>query len=160
MHKMIPYENVKAKLLKDDKLKAEYEELESEFELISQMIQARKEAKLTQAQIAEKMGVSQNQIARIESKNINVKYQSIVKYLAICGKKIAIVWSKSANRYFGFALSNDNPRRPCERVKRARQSTQSSFWAFARKRRIHTIANPSFWGLARRIHEFIDCHAT
>ena len=91
MHKMIPYENVKAKLLKDDKLKAEYEELESEFELISQMIQARKEAKLTQAQIAEKMGVSQNQIARIESKNINVKYQSIVKYLAICGKKIAIV---------------------------------------------------------------------
>ena len=88
---MIPYAEVRAELLKDAEVRAEYDRLQGEFELICAMIEARKEAKLTQAQIAEKMGVSQNQVARIESRNVNVKYKSIVEYLKACGKKIAII---------------------------------------------------------------------
>lgn len=91
MRKMIPFEEVKARALKDPKIKAEYDKLEDEFNLICMMIEARKNAKLTQAQIAEKMGVSQNQVARIESLNVNVKYKTIAQYLKACGKKIAIV---------------------------------------------------------------------
>ncbi|CAM2926750.1 hypothetical protein HEBU111660_06745 [Helicobacter burdigaliensis] len=36
------------------------------------------------------MGVSQNQVARIESGNVNIKYLSIVKHLQACGKKLTL----------------------------------------------------------------------
>ncbi len=44
---MIPFEEIKQKALQDLEVKAEYEKLEDEFRLISMMIQARLEAKLT-----------------------------------------------------------------------------------------------------------------
>ncbi len=64
---MIRARDVHLKKYKNDPEYAkEYDALEEEFALASAVIEARINAKLTQAQLAEKMGTSQAQIAKLE----------------------------------------------------------------------------------------------
>jgi len=51
---------------------------------------ARHEANLTQAQVAEKMQVSRPVVARLERGRGNLTLDTISKYARACGKKIAI----------------------------------------------------------------------
>jgi transcriptional regulator with XRE-family HTH domain len=63
----IPLKKVARKWLKDAEFRAGYDALEEEFALASLLIEARTRAKLTQAELASKMGTSQSTIARLES---------------------------------------------------------------------------------------------
>ncbi len=87
----IKFSEVKKELLKDPVLKREYDALEDEFKAIEALIDARAAAGLTQAQLAQKMGVKQSAVARIESGVLNVRYKTLLSYLKACGKSIAIV---------------------------------------------------------------------
>ena len=51
---------------------------------------ARQDAKLTQAQVAEKMKVSRPVVARLERGRGNLTLDTISRYARACGKKIAI----------------------------------------------------------------------
>ncbi|WP_210121230.1 hypothetical protein [Treponema parvum] len=51
---MDDFDRLKAELFKDVQIKAEYDALEPEYELIKQIIKARAEKKMTQKQLAEK----------------------------------------------------------------------------------------------------------
>lgn len=53
--------------LQDDNVKAEYEALEPEFSLLRDMLKARKEAGLSQAEVATRMGTQAPSVARLES---------------------------------------------------------------------------------------------
>ena len=55
--------------LKNKEFKKEYNSLEEEFSLAKEIINLRKSYKLTQKQLADKVGTSQPAIARIESGN-------------------------------------------------------------------------------------------
>jgi DNA polymerase III delta prime subunit len=79
------------KELKDPEFKRKYDALEDEFKAIEALIDARAAAGLTQAQLAQKMGVKQSAVARIESGVLNVRYKTLLSYLKACGKSIAIV---------------------------------------------------------------------
>lgn len=79
------------KELKDPEFKREYDALEDEFKAIEALIDARAAAGLTQEQLAQKMGVKQSAVARIESGVLNVRYKTLLSYLKACGKSIAIV---------------------------------------------------------------------
>ena len=63
----IPFEKLKARLLADPKVKAEYDALAPEFEISAELIAARLRAGLSQADLAARMGTSQSTIARLES---------------------------------------------------------------------------------------------
>lgn len=63
----IPLKKVAKRWLKNPDFKAGYDALEEEFALASLLIEARTRAKLTQAELADKMGTSQSTIARLES---------------------------------------------------------------------------------------------
>ena len=87
--KSLKFEDVKKDILENNaEVKKLYDELQDEYNLIISLIDARQEANLTQAQLAEKMGVKQSAVARIESGNLNLKYGTIVNYLKACCKKI------------------------------------------------------------------------
>ena len=58
---------LKQRMLRDPAVRAEYERLGPEFALAREMIRARKQAGLTQAQLAKRMGTTQSAIARLES---------------------------------------------------------------------------------------------
>ncbi|MCW2473625.1 helix-turn-helix transcriptional regulator [Candidatus Symbiopectobacterium sp. NZEC151] len=55
------------KMLANPPVKAEYQSLEDEFSLLNELLQACKNAGLTQAQIADRMGTKATAITRLES---------------------------------------------------------------------------------------------
>jgi ribosome-binding protein aMBF1 (putative translation factor) len=64
---MKTFSELKAELLENPEVRAEYERLHPEFELAKTIIAARTARGLTQAELAARMGTSQSYIARLES---------------------------------------------------------------------------------------------
>lgn len=71
-----------------------YDALDDEFAALAVLLKARKDAGLTQAEVATKMGVSQPVLARIESSLGNRKHapslSTLRKYANACGKRLVI----------------------------------------------------------------------
>ena len=88
---MDDFDRFKAELFKDAQIKAEYDVLAPEYELISQIIKARTEKKMTQKQLAEKIGTRQSNIARLESGNSNPSFRFLQKVAGALDKKLSFV---------------------------------------------------------------------
>jgi len=58
-------------VLKNPDVKAEYEALEPEFQVIRAMIEARKSMQLTQQQLADRTGIDRADISKLENGNAN-----------------------------------------------------------------------------------------
>ncbi len=92
---MLTHEELKAKLLSDPEVKAEYERIErEEMPMLDAILAARKEANLTQAQVAERMGTKAPAIARLENSLISGKHSPTIatlkKYAKALGKELDI----------------------------------------------------------------------
>ena len=71
MAEPLRWEQVRAELLSNPEAAAEYEALRPRYELISQIIEARIAQGITQAQLAERTGLRQSNISRLEGGNCN-----------------------------------------------------------------------------------------
>ena len=71
--------------LKDPKFREEYEKLQPEYEFRSALIGARLRVKLTQAQLAELMGLKQSAIARLESGRQMPTLTTLLKLTEVLG---------------------------------------------------------------------------
>lgn len=87
---MEKWENVKKELLKDKKVKAEYDKLGPKYELVSKLIGARIKKGLTQSELAEKVGTKQSAIARLESGNANPSFLFLEKITVAMGRELII----------------------------------------------------------------------
>ncbi|MBI1328394.1 MAG: helix-turn-helix domain-containing protein [Alphaproteobacteria bacterium] len=85
----------KRKMLKNPAFRKEYDALEEEFALANELIGARAKAKLTQAQVARRMGTTQSAVARMESGRKLPSTASLVKYAAATGHKVEIRLTKA-----------------------------------------------------------------
>lgn len=85
----------KRKMLKNPAFRKEYDALEEEFALASELIGARAKAKLTQAQVARRMGTTQSAVARMESGRKLPSTSSLVKYAKATGHKVEIRLTKA-----------------------------------------------------------------
>ena len=63
--------------MKDPAFKAEYDALEPEFSIIQAMIDARKASGLTQQQLAEKTGIAQADISKLENGSANPSLRTL-----------------------------------------------------------------------------------
>ena len=77
-------------MMKDPEVKREYDALEPEFQLVREMIRARREAGLTQKELAERTGIQQSNISRIENGNGNPSLSTLNKLAQGMGKKLVI----------------------------------------------------------------------
>lgn len=88
------HKELKKKALKKSPVRKEYEALQPEFSLLSEMLRARKKAGLSQAQIAERMGTKSPSITRLESSLISGKHSpslaTIKKYVEALGCHLEI----------------------------------------------------------------------
>ena len=64
---MLTHKQLRAKALRQDGVRAEFEKLADELALLDEFLKARTESGLTQAQVAEKIGTTQSAVARLES---------------------------------------------------------------------------------------------
>ncbi|HBG04130.1 MAG TPA: transcriptional regulator [Geobacter sp.] len=81
---------VKEELLKDEEFRVEFVELEDEFALASQLIEARKKAHLTQDEVAKRMGTTQSVVARLESGHPLPSLRSLKRYAQAVNGKVEI----------------------------------------------------------------------
>ncbi|BAN21916.1 helix-turn-helix domain protein [Caballeronia insecticola] len=85
---------VARQLAANPELKAAYDALAPEYEALDALLHARKEAGLTQAQIAERMGTTASAVARLEGSLISEKHSPSIstlrKYAKACGKTLRI----------------------------------------------------------------------
>lgn len=65
----VSFQDLKSEILSNPKVKKEYDALEEESELASQIIELRQKAGLTQKELAQKIHTSQPAISRLESGN-------------------------------------------------------------------------------------------
>lgn len=79
---------LKQKAFKNPEVKAVYDELGEEFELISTLITMREKSGLTQDEVAKKMGTRAPNISRLESGRANPSLKTLVSYAHACGFKL------------------------------------------------------------------------
>jgi len=84
------WKDVKNELLQNSEVKAEYDRLEPEFRLASILIAARTKAGLSQEQLAQRMGMKQAGVARIESGRYNPSMKTLQRYAEATGHKLQI----------------------------------------------------------------------
>jgi transcriptional regulator with XRE-family HTH domain len=92
---MRSFEAWKREQLKNPEFKAAYDALEEEFALIRALLDARTRAKLTQAQVARRMGTSQSAVARMESGRSLPSMSSLRKYAHATGSTVEIKLPKA-----------------------------------------------------------------
>lgn len=68
---MTSWTELKKEMLADPKAKQAYDDLEPEYAIIRAMIRKRAEKRMSQAQLARKIGTKQSAIARLESGTYN-----------------------------------------------------------------------------------------
>jgi DNA-binding XRE family transcriptional regulator len=89
-----PKQTATLKRATDPAFQKAYDALEDEFAALAELLKARKEAGLTQADVAARMGVSQPVLARIESslgnRNHAPSLSTLRRYAQACGKRLVI----------------------------------------------------------------------
>jgi transcriptional regulator with XRE-family HTH domain len=83
------HHELKQTALKRPEVKAAYEALGPEFELLHQMVKARQEAGLTQAQVAERMGTKPPAVARLEASLSSGKHSPSIATLRKYAEAVA-----------------------------------------------------------------------
>ena len=90
--KLVPFSHFEKRFKKNKLLVEEYERLSSEFQAIEELIKTRIRKKMTQKQLAEKIGTKQSAIARLESKKVkpNPRLSQLVKIAEALDSRLVI----------------------------------------------------------------------
>jgi DNA-binding XRE family transcriptional regulator len=88
------HEDIRKKLLARKGVKDAYEAMSEEFAALDVLLKARKQAKLTQEEVAARMGTTKSAVSRLESSLTSEKHSPSVatlrKYAQACGKKLVV----------------------------------------------------------------------
>lgn len=82
--------DIKQKYMQDEAFKAEYNRLKPRYEVISQIIEARKEINITQAELARRIGTQKSNISRLESGTYNPSLDFLIKVARGLGKELTV----------------------------------------------------------------------
>jgi predicted transcriptional regulator len=89
---MTTFQEHKKELLKNSKFKEAFENLRPEYEIIQALIDARTQQKITQKELAQKTGLKQSHISRLENGNHNPSLNFLKKIAKGLNKELHIVF--------------------------------------------------------------------
>jgi DNA-binding XRE family transcriptional regulator len=92
----IPIEAIHQEWMKRASYREAYAALEEEFSLARELIKARLRAKLTQAQVAKKMGTTQSVVARLESGKRPPRMDTLERFAIATGSHLHVSFSPAA----------------------------------------------------------------
>jgi predicted transcriptional regulator len=81
----------------DPAYRSAYESLEEEFALASSLIQARTHARLSQAEVASRMGTTESVVSRLESGRVKPSTRTLQRYAAATGHRLRISLEPTAS---------------------------------------------------------------
>ena len=87
---MSSYNDYKRKALENPDVKAEYEALQPEYDIIQAMIDARNKEGLTQKELSERTGITQADISRIENGTRNPSLEMVKRLAHGLGMRLKI----------------------------------------------------------------------
>ena len=76
--------------LKNPEFKKEYDALEPEFAVIRAILEARKEAGITQQELSERTGIAQGDISKLENGSANPSVKTLERIATALGKRLKI----------------------------------------------------------------------
>ena len=91
---MSKWEVLEKELLSDPATKKEFDKFVPRYAVISQLIAARIKSKMTQFDVAEKVGTKQSAIARLESGDVNPSLEFLQKIAHVMGYTLTVRLSK------------------------------------------------------------------
>ncbi len=80
--------DLKRKWMQDPEFRAEYEKADADYAVIEELIRARHDARLSQAELARRIGTTQSAIARLESGSISPSIATLKRYAAATGTRL------------------------------------------------------------------------
>lgn len=90
-NRLMTHSDVKQKIFDNDpKVLLEYEALRPRYELISKAIDTRLKKKMTQEEVAQKMGTTKSSISRFESGDYNPTIDFLIRLSEALGKTLKI----------------------------------------------------------------------
>lgn len=87
---MSKWKDLEKELLSDTATKKEFDKLAPRYAVISQLISARIKNKMTQQDVAKKVGTKQSAIARLESGGVNPSLEFLQKIAQVMGYKLTV----------------------------------------------------------------------
>jgi ribosome-binding protein aMBF1 (putative translation factor) len=82
MNRLKDFKTLKDQWLKDAEVRKEYDALNAEFQLAEEIIKARSKTRMTQAELARRIGTKSTAISRLESPSYGKASISMLKKLA------------------------------------------------------------------------------
>jgi DNA-binding XRE family transcriptional regulator len=86
----IAWDSIRDEILADPTVKAEYDAIETEFNLAKNIIALRKASGLSQRDFADRVGIKQPQLARIESGKQMPKLETLIKLASGAGYALEV----------------------------------------------------------------------
>lgn len=87
---MTNYKDFLNEQLKDEEFKKEYDALEAEFSIIQALLDARKNSGLTQMDLAERTGIAQADISKLENGNANPSLKTLQRLAEGMGMRLKV----------------------------------------------------------------------
>lgn len=86
----VKFSEVKELLMKDSEFRTEYEKLKPRYDIVSQIIEARKSQNITQDELAYRVGTQKSNISRLESGTYNPSLDFLIKVAQSLGKQVQV----------------------------------------------------------------------
>ena len=87
---MTRLKDLKTRFMEDPAFREEYARADDEFALIEALVRARTAAKLTQAELARRLGTTQSAIARLEGGGVAPSFATLRRYAAATGTRLTV----------------------------------------------------------------------
>ena len=87
---MTKLKDLQKRLMKDPEIREEYGRIDDEFRLIEGLVRARTAARLTQAELARRLGTTQSAIARLEGGGVSPSIHTLRRYAEATGTRLTV----------------------------------------------------------------------
>ena len=87
---MTRLKDLKKRLMEDSEFREEYARADDEFALIEALVRARTAAKLTQAELAQRLGTTQSAVARLEGGGVSPSLATLRRYAEATGTRLTV----------------------------------------------------------------------
>ena len=87
---MTKLKKFKKRLMEDPEFREEYARVDEEYALVEALVRARTAAKLTQAELARRLGTTQSAVVRLEGGRVSPSFATLRRYAKATGMRLTL----------------------------------------------------------------------